>query len=1806
MIEKRYPRKLNKSVDSRLLAPDEMSDAINISAGEDTRGEGGNAGVLKPVKSNTPLNEGFAEFADGNKNVVGKVMCDKYNVIYFFVNDDAGDNGIYAYDPDEYLPGSGGSNGLTKVYASNKLNYNASSFVKADITYIPRNYIAEDDTLYEDVPFIFFTDNNSQPKKINVLRAIESDYDENSELDFLLACHKTPVHEITGSFSTNTEVNTNEFLGIEGFQFAYQTVYRDGSESAISSYSDVFVPPGYLTYYGQADVQILNQNNQIGIIVPPDDFSSEVESFKLLMRRGDSGSWFLIEEIDWDQETYGSTGYPYAFTNNSIGTALSGDQQSKQFDNLPLRAETQTIIDNRLVYGNYVDGFDLAEVDTVAFEPVHSERPDDFKTYDIQALPSTSPAPGEYFQKGQNKNIGFTIDASSLTSNIEEGSFVSFSFTLNPKNNFHVYNVKGTGYHQSPQMGEDFDNAGLQAHGIGTYEDYESAASAPPANPSFFASLGAESPLTGHPKGFWWQNAEKSGAKFIKDQINLYGGVPAVCSGGVTSALDQDGTTVTQHRFKWKHFDMLSEQSSIGDISDVDFGTSAGNPFVVQGRPVKISCSFTAKKDLTPTEVVDTIARILAGELQSRDPESPNEIDLLADNITYPEGLEYSIDLGLNNGSSVKETSPIADLITMVGTRYNSAQINDGFGLGKGSTTSGGGQAGFGEEGEGLAGGGTGDEEEIITPQDSDIIKGFFVLNKANVQFGMFRDEGYEEEKELSVGQHPDLQAVGDTISERNDKPRARFGVYIKEITVPDDEESILSCMRRPLPGARWWFFAPWNAAGNEDFPAVDNVLLGDGDFREYSLFPFTQPNGSQAGGLQVNPSFAQALGHNIDNDAVPQSQISEDEEYIFIDHPLNGVIQMPERSVFKQTNQPGGSNLPHQPPPWKSVLGGLYYNPVYKDLVASEDGRQIKFFEGEAPGGISRFSLMDGKGGPGGSGTDDNSIYDNYVLFAGAGSKNKDFLRGIGSFGSAPLFGFPNIYDGTFGENDKCVPGAYGPALSNNILVAQDRDVYDEENRKKSSFLESGKSSFSDITSVNSGFNNDQWGSPIYFQSSIPLIHLGVFGFPDGADYQLTNAFINPLLGEFASGTFKLSSGASLYESKVTNPNANAPTMLVVEPGSGGLPTFKAGASHPFGVVFYDSRGRCSNVNPIGSAYVPWYSERPSGEEGPTGTIKCTITGSAPDGATSFRFVYGGNTTVSNFTQYSTGGAFTSEASDDVFGGNIYVSLNHLQFSPASYVKSYGARGLDGSQDIYTYREGDRLRIISYYENAGLRVFAPESYEFNIVDQVVLSTGDDNPLYDVDSDGNLPHPAKTGSFLVLENNVNATGFTYDDVKEGENEINTQSHYWGNRCVVEIYSPKAAQDEESLVYYEMGDVLPIADFGTETAVEIEGGDVWWKTAPVNFQKITDTGFASIITEDSADPNFFPYNLEAKSFSDKVRNSDVWGKGKAKIYLPDVERSVKMSSLTYSDKDNPLSKVLSLTSFNPVKGQFKDLPAEFGDINYLINNDDSIFVIQSNRCSSIPVNRNIITDGGGVESLVAARQVLGTERYYAGNYGCDNNPESVCNIGNTVYFASKSNRQVYKFNPANGIQVISNAGMKSYFKKLFEQAEIDREAGQGEIKVVGGYDPYADTYILSVYNQNVQEGTCGENDFVSDGSEGGGPVVTETITEYVIPDSVTLDIGTLLSRFTPTQLFDLAGEFYLSSDPSAGEGITLNGTEGGSVFYEPSAGVNDGVINAIDLLRFLPIYGDFVTPSGPQTYTAEEIGVQFNFPDQPEE
>ena len=441
-------------------------------------------------------------------------------------------------------------------------------------------------------------------------------------------------------------------------------MYEDGSESAISSYSELFVPPGYLIYQGQSDVEYLNQNNRLSLSVPLNEMSEEVVEIKVLMRRGDNGAWFYVKSFDYEHDGVATT-YDFNFDNDLIGTAASKDVQIKQFDDVPERAEAQTIIDNRLLYGNYLSGFDNVDI-SASFVPQHNERPEDFKTYNIQVLPSTCPSPSPNGQVGQNKNIGFTLDLSSVSTGVEEGSFVTFSFNVSPKENFHIYNVENTGYHQSPQMGEDFDNRGYQNSGLGTTANYDGS-----------QGLGEQgiSPITGHPYGFYWQDEIKSGGRFIKNQVELSQGsvgfrCPAVCSNGVNHVYNDGGASQIKSRFKWRHFDMMSMNSGIDAVSDVDFGTSAGNPLIVQGRPITIGCSFTANKELSPAEVAEALTLILSGAPTSKDPENLNRIDELAREINYPgdEDLEYSVDLGLVNGSTRKETHPVSKLINMVGS----------------------------------------------------------------------------------------------------------------------------------------------------------------------------------------------------------------------------------------------------------------------------------------------------------------------------------------------------------------------------------------------------------------------------------------------------------------------------------------------------------------------------------------------------------------------------------------------------------------------------------------------------------------------------------------------------------------------------------------------------------------------------------------------------------------------------------------------------------------------------------------------------------------------------------------------------------------------------------------------------------------------------------------------------------------------------------------------------------------------------------------------------------------------------------
>ena len=549
---------------------------------------------------------------------------------------------------------------------------------------------------------------------------------------------------------------------------------------------------------------------------------------------------------------------------------------------------------------------------------------------------------------------------------------------------------------------------------------------------------------------------------------------------------------------------------------------------------------------------------------------------------------------------------------------------------------------------------------------------------------------------------------------------------------------------------------------------------------------------------------------------------------------------------------------------------------------------------------------------------------------------------------------------------------------------------------------------------------------------------------------------------------------------------------------------SFKTEASHDFGIVYYDERGRHGLVNPIESVYVEGYSplERSSNNQGRV-SIRFTLTNTPPDWAHFYKVVYAKNTSVKDFVQYNAGGAFLTsneEQDQDVSNTNIFVSLNYLQGHPISYVSSFGARTPEGGLNFYKFEPGDRLRVISYAEGDTRQY--PQNLEFEVVDFVKLG-GQSNPL------SNEPEENQKGDFVVIKNNPNAGGFTFQDVAAGTSE-------WGNNCIIELRTPLKELEEDQRLYYEIG---PTGNIGIETStgelqhvpaqVELTQGDVWFRRVAVNVRDLEDGVYPDLIIDDDGadDPsrsNFKNVYLETSTATD-LYQADSISIGRPNVILEGAKETVREATISYSDPSNPESTKVNYASFNASLGNFKDLPEKYNSIQYLGDHGDSIFCLQKDKTSRIPVNRSIIATAGGGESIIASRNVLNEEIYYAGQNGCDEDPSSVSDIEGTVFFANRSLGTIYKYSRNAGVETVSDLGLSSFFRELFQDAIADIPEGN-ELRVVGGYDPVKKEYLVTTLNmpilssegvvlvdQRAVDGPVVPGDDDSNGTDGEGPV-----------------------------------------------------------------------------------------------------------------
>lgn len=335
-IQKNFIKgRMNKSADERIVPQGEYIDALNVRLGST---EGTEIGAVENSKGNELL----VTLRYNNQVLTGARCIGAYEdganeTIYWFVTSPSVDM-IVSYNTKSFVL-------FYHVISTTLLNFDDKFLVNGI------NLIGD---------LLFFTDNLNAPRKINItrnyLRPIAGvDQITEQDIGVILA---PPLNAPTiDQFKLGGGENFMDDLFLS---FAYRWQYEDGEYSAISPFSQTAFSPGpfqidYSTYDNSAMINSFNSVN-IGF----NTGGKNVKSVDLIFKFSTSQTINVIEKFNKvDQGWLDNESQTIPFTNKKIYTALPEEQLLRLYDNVPRKAQAQTIMGNRLMYGNYIDGYNI-------------------------------------------------------------------------------------------------------------------------------------------------------------------------------------------------------------------------------------------------------------------------------------------------------------------------------------------------------------------------------------------------------------------------------------------------------------------------------------------------------------------------------------------------------------------------------------------------------------------------------------------------------------------------------------------------------------------------------------------------------------------------------------------------------------------------------------------------------------------------------------------------------------------------------------------------------------------------------------------------------------------------------------------------------------------------------------------------------------------------------------------------------------------------------------------------------------------------------------------------------------------------------------------------------------------------------------------------------------------------------------------------------------------------------------------------------------------------------------------------------
>tara|TARA_R100000951_G_scaffold92878_2_gene81373 strand:+ start:162 stop:5432 length:5271 start_codon:yes stop_codon:yes gene_type:complete len=392
--------KMNKSLDERLLPNGQYIDAVNVRLGSTEASE---IGAVENSKGNDSLTtlQYNGETLSAQARCIGAYALGEQETMFWFV-----------HDPAFGLGATGKCDMIVSFNTqSETLTYHIVSLDDGDGVNTTLNF--EKDELMLGVDFVddllFFTDNYNPPRFINIDRNYNNPtatFIDQFSAESILVIKRPPY--TSPLIVPKKGAGQNNYLENRFVCFGYRYRYADNEYSATSPFSLPSFIPGPFKY-SSTDANNQGMLNTTNICEITYNSGGElVVGVDLLFKDISTNVIKVIEKLDKsDLGIPDNTDTLYTFSNSKIFTVLSDTEVLRLFDNVPLKAKAQTLMGNRLMYGNYIEGRDLIDYTGASLKLEYTteliSEPIDFRV-----LPHVTTA-GEYNISGVTRNIVQTI-----------------------------------------------------------------------------------------------------------------------------------------------------------------------------------------------------------------------------------------------------------------------------------------------------------------------------------------------------------------------------------------------------------------------------------------------------------------------------------------------------------------------------------------------------------------------------------------------------------------------------------------------------------------------------------------------------------------------------------------------------------------------------------------------------------------------------------------------------------------------------------------------------------------------------------------------------------------------------------------------------------------------------------------------------------------------------------------------------------------------------------------------------------------------------------------------------------------------------------------------------------------------------------------------------------------------------------------------------------------------------------------------------------------------------------------------------